>query len=659
MLELIIEGLRRLNVVLSSTSVLFAFSLMAYLFVYNVRNAVARAFVLLLALMSVVYVGDLFLSTARIEATHPAAGFWLRFEWLGIAFAAPAFALFANALLEATGNRSRLRRAWLAVAFGLGAVVLAAVWSSPWVVGAVVGLPGVVHFEAGPAFPAFAVWHLVLTTVGAVGIVRARRRALTPRTRRRTTALLVSVIAPLSVFPLLTAGGAGLGERALLFRLLNMTANISIAGMLLFVAWEVAYRGTLTPERAVRRDLVKYLVNGPLLGVFVLATIQLVPVRLQTSLGLPRDIVLMLWTIGGIVLYQLLVRAAKPWVDRAIYSGEGDDVAWLRRIDERLVSERDLRQLLENVLAVLCDRLQVTTGAILVFEDAQLRVDAANGDTSRIAHLLVALDEQVLADLRAAPGHAGGFTEIEGFLVHPLVAKGGEAILGMLAVEDPGAAVVGEERTAVAHLIAGAGRALEQRVIQRSIVDALRSLAPTLEGIQRLRGSLEPATVAGGDRRPLDAFAERPIDDPDFSTWVRDALGHYWGGPKLADSPLLGMEVVQLELDAHRGNSTKALRGVLDQAIDELRPNDGARSMTASEWLIYNILELKFVRGLKVRDIAVRLSLSESDLYRKQRVAIDALAGQLRAMEDRGGATKVVGPTSDVGDVADGGGRGA
>ena len=55
--------------------------------------------------------------------------------------------------------------------------------------------------------------------------------------------------------------------------------------------------------------------------------------------------------------------------------------------------------------------------------------------------------------------------------------------------------------------------------------------------------------------------------------------------------------------------------------------------MTGSQWLVYNILELKFVRGLKVRDIAQRLALSESDLYRKQRVAIDALADQLAAME--------------------------
>ena len=52
--ELILEALRRLNLVLASTTVLIAASLAAYLFVYNVRNAVARAFVWLLGIVTLV-----------------------------------------------------------------------------------------------------------------------------------------------------------------------------------------------------------------------------------------------------------------------------------------------------------------------------------------------------------------------------------------------------------------------------------------------------------------------------------------------------------------------------------------------------------------------------------------------------------------------------
>ena len=47
----------------------------------------------------------------------------------------------------------------------------------------------------------------------------------------------------------------------------------------------------------------------------------------------------------------------------------------------------------------------------------------------------------------------------------------------------------------------------------------------------------------------------------------------------------------------------------------------------------YNILELKFIRGYRVRDVALRLAMSESDLYRKQRVAIEEVARMLAEME--------------------------
>lgn len=55
--------------------------------------------------------------------------------------------------------------------------------------------------------------------------------------------------------------------------------------------------------------------------------------------------------------------------------------------------------------------------------------------------------------------------------------------------------------------------------------------------------------------------------------------------------------------------------------------------MTAPEWLVYNILDLRFVQGVRIIDLARRLAMSESDLYRKQRVAVGAVAQTLREME--------------------------
>jgi hypothetical protein len=49
--------------------------------------------------------------------------------------------------------------------------------------------------------------------------------------------------------------------------------------------------------------------------------------------------------------------------------------------------------------------------------------------------------------------------------------------------------------------------------------------------------------------------------------------------------------------------------------------------------MLYNILELKIIQGQKVRDVARKLVMSESDLYRKQRAAFEEVARQIVEME--------------------------
>jgi hypothetical protein len=66
-----------------------------------------------------------------------------------------------------------------------------------------------------------------------------------------------------------------------------------------------------------------------------------------------------------------------------------------------------------------------------------------------------------------------------------------------------------------------------------------------------------------------------------------------------------------------------------------VRP-EGERRFT-SEWLLYNILELKFLQGKKVRDVAMRLAVSEADLYRKQKVAIEEVARVIADLERQSG----------------------
>ncbi len=110
------------------------------------------------------------------------------------------------------------------------------------------------------------------------------------------------------------------------------------------------------------------------------------------------------------------------------------------------------------------------------------------------------------------------------------------------------------------------------------------------------------------------------------------------------------LRVVGGALDDAGGNPTKALRLVLGSAIEKLKP-DGKPNLSAPEWLLYNILEMRFIQGRRIREIADRLAISESDLYRKQRVAIGQVAQVLTEMEQGNG---LVPPASHVDGAAAG-----
>src|SRR5690606_12444702 len=119
--------------------------------------------------------------------------------------------------------------------------------------------------------------------------------------------------------------------------------------------------------------------------------------------------------------------------------------------------------------------------------------------------------------------------------------------------------------------------------------------------------------------------------EADLVNWVKDALTHYWGGPKFTNNPLIKLQVVQELISQEDGNPANALRLLLRRAVDQVKPR-GDRKFT-TEWILYNILEMKFIEGRKVRDVAARLAMSEADLYRKQRIAIEAVAKTILEME--------------------------
>jgi hypothetical protein len=181
-----------------------------------------------------------------------------------------------------------------------------------------------------------------------------------------------------------------------------------------------------------------------------------------------------------------------------------------------------------------------------------------------------------------------------------------------------------EQLTALKIMIERAGLALSDRQMQLEIFDSMDNLSSRVNSIQQLRAR---------GRFDKNGFLqiEDPIESKDLQSWVKDALTHFWGGPKFTGNPLLDLKVVKDTADSTEGNKANALRSILRDAINQVKP-EGERHFTA-EWILYNILEMKFLEGRKVREIAIKLSMSEADLYRKQRVAIEAVANKIIEME--------------------------
>lgn len=629
------------NVVLSSVVVILAFSLLAYTLTYNFRDTVAKLFALILTCVVITFASEVALDRIVSAAS---ANRWLRFQWLGIALLPAAYYLFSLAVLRTTNYRIIRRRRLGVLGIVISLASAAAALFSNLIVGEVRYSPPISYLEAGPYFWIFALYFAVAVLLSLANVWKARQRCLTERTRQRMTYLLIAFIAPgVGIFPYLIGFNrlAGGGDPSALILFLAILVNCAVAVMLVVMAYTVAYFGVLTPDRVVRYRLLRFFFRGPLVAIGIIVAVLTLP-RVERMLGLPRDIILFSVITGVIVLSQLILSVTKSMVDRLVYREDRDEIAWLRELDRRLLTTSDLRQFLENNLAALCELLRVPSGFVAATVGTDLILEAVVGPA-------VTRDEVIEVDdwgdalsvalVRNAPAYQP--LSYAGFWIWPLVetdSDGEMRVSGILGVkartETP--LLTQDEVDVMEQMVERVTRALMDRKLQQRVFDALRQIIPDIDRIQQMRSVSPYLSLESDSPSGTSLLDPSPVDSPEFDAWVKDALSHYWGGPKLTRSPLVQLRVVGDVLNQADSNPTKALRLVLGAAIEKLRP-EGKQNLSAPEWLLYNILEMRFIQGRKVREIADRLAMSESDLYRKQRVAIGQVARVLSEMEQANG----------------------
>ncbi|MDE3090280.1 MAG: hypothetical protein KGJ80_12940, partial [Chloroflexota bacterium] len=601
MLNLFLSGLALGNIIFSSAIVIVSFSLFLYLVTNNLRNPVARTFSALLAFVTIIYVGDVFLQ--RVD-TFGDAVVWLKFKWLGIAFIPSTYLHFSDAVLRSTNAYSRRRRVAVALSYVASGSILLLVALTDLVVRDGFFFPQAAQFAAGPLFPLFGIFFFALTGWGLYNLRQARNRCLTSTTRRRMTYLTFAFLAPaLGVFPYLIIASFPAELSPLLLLLITLATKVGIGLMLVVMAYTVAYQGALSPDRIIKHNLIHYLLRGPLVATAVVGLMLSVP-TVEKWLGLTRETLLFTLVTGAIVALELIVNLGKPFIDKVVFWGDRDELERIQEIDKRLLTTSDLRQLLENIVSATCDLLRVQTGFVVAAENADWRLETATGSRENVRHFLATTDlSQLVTDGNAATG--SGFIACDGYWIWRLHARSREGVIGLLGVAARSSApdLSEHEQEMVAALVDQAELALEDRQLQQGVFNVLEEITSEIELLQRARSKPRYIGALAEER-----VEEEAVQSPDFHRAVKDAIDHYWGGPKLTDSPLLQLKIVQASLDEFEGNPTRALRAQIARAIESMKP-DGKRSFTAPEWLLYNILELKVIQGKKVREIAYQLAL--------------------------------------------------
>mgnify|MGYP001047034029 CR=1 FL=1 len=619
----VITILQTISEILTAGIAITAFALLLYSLTFNLRDKVAQTFSGIMFCLVIIFSAESFGGTS---VKPEMIDLWLRVQWVGIILLPATYLHFSDALLATTGLPSRWRRKWavrLVYAFSL---VLFAFLFTPWFLGdLVINNAPAPHHQPTLLTELFTLYYLFLLALAGVNFVRAYKRTVTKTSKRRMLYLTLSSIGPaLGSFPFLLYGSEFAARQPFLFWIMAIAVSVVLGGMIFVMAYSVAFFGVPWPDRVVKSRLLKWTLRGPVTASLVLALTTLVR-RGGEVFGNPYSAFVPIVMVITILILEYAITLFFPYLEKWLFfSKEERDVSLMRSLEERIITRSDLKQFIEMVLAAVSDRLQ-STGSYLIAEtddglDVVDRTDEVHLDETRINEL-----ERYLEDSEIKEDYFVWNSDIL-FLLRNSEHNNHEEILGFLGVcgisdQFPLAA---EEMEYLRRMISRATLALKDREMLEQVFDTLERMNPQEELIQQLR-------AAGRfDKQALLLDSDR-MERKEMTQWVKGALTHYWGGPKLTQSPLMKLKIVQSALEEHEGNPANALRSVLKTAIEQIRP-EGERRYT-NEWILYNILDLKFMEGKKVREIALKLSVSEADLYRKQRVAIEAIADKLVQME--------------------------
>ncbi len=616
---------RTISEILAAGIAITAVALLLYSLTFNQKDRIARTFTLILICVATVFTADAFSSTA---ATSDSIAFWLKIQWIGILYLPPTYLHFSDAILATTGKPSKGKRRWSIRATYIISTCFLLTIPLNMFLGPLVMLDEPAAFLQRTIFTdLFSIYYILSMIASWINFTRSYQRTTTPTTRRRMFYLITGALAPaLGSFPYLLYGSSFASDHGLIFWIVVMVSNILVGGLIVMMSYSIAFFGVNWPDRVVKRRLFKWIMRGPVTAIVALGFTTIIR-RGGSFFGMEYTALVPITMTLTILIFEYMITIFSPIWEKWIFNNnDQEEIDLITDLSDRLMTRNDLRQFLEAVQAAISDRFQSKSVFIAAFTDGNLNMVVSQGDTSFLEENH--LEESILP----AMINKGTSTDIfkwGSYILLPLFEEGklDKSLLGILGIEKVDQENFDDDDRQVLILLSKRIiLALVNRALQYEVFKKAQELSPQFEQFQQMRAESRFPTV--------DDLTETDFTVPtDVSNMVKDALTHFWGGPKLADSPLLKLNIVQKALIENNQNPTNVLRAILKDAIESVKP-EGDRNFTG-EWILYNILEMKFMQGKKVREVALKLAMSEADLYRKQRVAIESVAKAILEMESK------------------------
>ena len=622
-LESLITILNAISDVLTAGVAIISFSLFIYSVTFSLRDRVTNTFTLLLFSLIVIFGADAFLTiTENVNLLIPV----IEIHWLGIIFLPAIYFLFSDSLLTTTGKPSRGKRRIAGILFVTLSTIFVILLFNDLLVGEIITNQPPAPFLMRTGFTdLFSIFFILVLSLSWYNFIRAFRRTATQTSRRRMLYLIVSALGPaFGSFPYLLYGSQFAENMQVLFWVLSIAANAFVYIALIAMAYSVSFFGFPWTDRIIKSRLFRWVLRGPITASLTLGMTTIVS-RLGVQYNFPfTSALVILAMVSTIVLFEYMITLFAPIWERIFFSGNDRvELEKVRLLEDRLLTTNDIQQFLELILATICDRLQINGASLIVNNNSSNSLSIKIGSSQ----VLSQNNKEEIYEFLNELDPIEFIVESNNGTIIPLrlTEEKSQRIYGAVVIDEKLINKLDAEKmNALLRLIDRVAFALREREEQEKILGSFEMLVPQTSAIQNL------IAVSRFDQQRMINGIER-IEIRDLEKWVKDALTQIWGGPKIIRNPIMQLKIVQKRIEDRNESPINAVREILREAMSRLRP-EGERQYT-NEWILYNLIDLKFFEGWKVKDIARRIALSEADFYRKQRAAISSISRQIIEME--------------------------